>query len=38
MRKLIMIVTLALSWTIVSATLNAAPPTPECVPAGNCAR
>jgi hypothetical protein len=34
MRKIMMIVTLAISWLAVSATLNAGIPTPECSP--NC--
>jgi hypothetical protein len=34
MRKIMMIVTLAISWLAVSATLNASIPTPECSP--NC--
>jgi hypothetical protein len=34
MRKIMMIVTLAISWMAVSATMNAAIPTPECSP--NC--
>ncbi len=34
MRKVMMIVTLAISWLAVSATLNASIPTPECDP--NC--
>lgn len=32
MRKIMMIVTLAISWMAVSATLNAGLPTPECSP------
>lgn len=34
MRKIMMIVTLALSWLAVSATVNASIPTPQCSP--NC--
>jgi hypothetical protein len=32
MRKIMMIVTLAISWMAISATLNASIPTPECSP------
>jgi hypothetical protein len=32
MRKIMMIVTLAVSWLAVSATLNASLPAPECDP------
>jgi hypothetical protein len=34
MRKIMMIVTLAISWLAVSATVNASVPTPQCNP--NC--